>query len=468
MTRKIISTAIYLALLPTSVFATDVDVETQLAQLQQQLALQQKAITRLTAQLAEQQQQKTQLNDINVVTTDKKKQSFIRDKSDTPSLTFKSYGTLAYRNDEIFDNIQDISPDRRATTDLERVVTEFEYQINKNWQIEFEIEYEHGGTGTTLEYDGFEEFGEFESEVEAGGEVIVEKLQVKYEFNPNVQVKFGHIYVPVGLGTDLNKPDQYFTTSRHWSEASMIPQVWHETGVNLITNWQDFTLQTMISTGLNSEYFRTTNWIAGGAQQRFETNTADDLALTLRLDYGDVKKGKGVGISYYNSDTSGNRRNQGKLDVDGNVSILGVHGAWEYQDFTLRGQYLYGELEDSVAITNANKTTPGLRPGSFSQLGSKSESAFFEAAYNTQHMFNLSSPLYVFTSFDYANPLLEVAKGTPIDRFDISEFSMGINYLPNKNLILKFQGGQRQYAQSNIDNTTHFSASIGYIFSTTL
>lgn len=464
MNKLALCSAIALILSPVTSFAAN--QEPTLAQLQQQLNEQQKAIDLLKKALAEKQQKMQQQQ----VAVKAKPTPIIKKddqaKSTDSGLTFKSYGTLLYSNDEVFENVQDITPDRRATVDLERVVTEFEYQINSQWQIEFELEYEHGGTGSTLEYDGFDEFGEFETEVEAGGEVIVEKLQVKYDINPNFQLKFGHIYLPVGMGTDLNKPDQYFTTSRHWSEASMIPQVWHETGVNLISKWQDFTVQTLITTGLNSEYFRTTNWVAGGAQQRFENNTADDLAFTLRVDYGDVKKGKGVGFSYYTSNTTDNRRNQDKLNQSGNVTIMGVHGAWTIDELTLRGQYLYGELDDSAAITIANKTTPGLRPGAFAQLGSKAESAFVEVAYNTQHWFDLQNPLYVFTSFDYANPTLEVTQGSAIDRFDIREFNLGFNYKPNKNLILKLQGGQRQYAQSGISDTTHFSASLGYIFST--
>lgn len=327
MNKAVLSLAVSLALTPLYSVAND-DMQAQLEKLQQQLLEQQKAIDYLKSQLeAKNTQQVAVQQKAPVVTEQAAPVATVASKKDS-KLTFKSYGTLLYKSDEVFANVQDISPERRATTDLERVVTEFEYEIDDKWKVEFELEYEHGGTGTTLEYDGFEEFGEFESEVEAGGEVIVEKLQLEYEYNPNFTVKFGHIYVPVGLGTDLNKPDQYFTTTRHWGEATMIPQVWHETGVNLISRWSDFTLQTLVTTGLNSEYFRSTNWVAGGAQQRFEENTADDLALTLRLDYGNVKAGKGFGVSYYTANTSDNRRNQGKLDVDGNVSILGLHGAW--------------------------------------------------------------------------------------------------------------------------------------------
>ena len=114
----------------------------------------------------------------------------------------KSYGSVRYKNEEIFGNTQDLDPTRRASTDLERVVLELSYDFTPQWQVELELEYEHGGTGVTLEYDGFEEFGEFESEIEAGGEVVVEKLQVRYQANKHLAVKMGRIFVPVGLGTD--------------------------------------------------------------------------------------------------------------------------------------------------------------------------------------------------------------------------------------------------------------------------
>lgn len=379
--------------------------------------------------------------------------------------TFKSYGSMVYKDAPVFRNIQATEADNRATTDLERLVLEFEYEFSDQWQVEMEVEYEHGGTGSTLEYDGFEEFGEFETEIEAGGEVIVEKLEAKYTYNENLAIKFGHIYVPVGLGTDLHKPSQYFTTERHWSESSLIPQVWHETGVNIVTNWNDFTGQFLITTGLNSEYFRTYNWVATGHQRRFEEVNADDLAVTLRLDYGNLIDGSGFGISYYNSDTTGNRNNTNKVEGDGNLSILGLHGTWRYEDFVIKGQYLYGELEDSQEIALANKTTAGLQPGNFSQVGSEAESGFVEAAYNLQSLLNISTPLYLFTAYEFANPISEVEDGEPTARFDNSEASIGLNYLPIQNFVIKAQFSEQQYEQSNIDSTTSFSMSIGYYFS---
>lgn len=411
---------------------------------QQQLQLIEKQLAELKAEKA---------HATNIVNTGKK------------NWHINSYGSVLYKSEEVYRNIQDTNPERRATTDLERVVLEFAYDYNPQWQIEIELEYEHGGTGAALEYDGFEEFGEFETEIEAGGEIIVEKLQAKYTANEHFTVKMGHIFVPVGLGTDLHKPGQYFSTQRSWSEATLIPQVWHETGINLISKWNNFTAQTLITTGLNSEYFRTYNWVATGHQKRFEQVNADDLALTLRVDYGDIKAGKGVGFSFYTGNTSGNRNNSTKVDGDGKLNIFGLHGAYSYENWLVRGQYLFGTLDDSQAITNANKTTPGLKPGNFAQLGSEAESSFVELSYNSQSMFNLSKPLYIYSTYEYANPIKKVEQGNATDRFNKQSIALGVNYFPVDNIVLKAQAAKQMYAQSNLDDSSSFSLSIGYFFS---
>lgn len=448
--KKILIPVITLSLFPlssNSFAATEAELQLAINKQQEQLLLIEKQLADLKKPVSEEP-----VNEVQSINIDKNWQ-------------IKSYGSLLFKSLPVFQNTQDTDPEQRSQTDLERVVIEFAYQFDDKWQVELEIEYEHGGTGSTLEYDGFDEFGEFETEVEAGGEVIVEKLEVKYQYNDIFSVKMGHIPVPVGIGTDLHKPSQYFTTERHWGEASLIPQAWHETGINVVASWNDFTAQTLITTGLNSEYFRTYNWVATGQQTRFEHVNADDLALTFRLDYGNIKEGTSVGVSFYNGDTSGNRHNNNKISEEGNLTLIGLHGSWEHENWLARGQYLYGQLDDSTAITAANKTTPGLQPGVYAQLGSKADSAFVEVAYDTKSLFSLSTPLYLFTAYEYANPIKEVEDGIATTRFDIQEFSLGMNYYPTKNLVLKGQVSQQMYAQDNLDDTHSFSLSMGYYFS---
>ncbi len=379
--------------------------------------------------------------------------------------SFSSYGTLNYRNIEVFKNVQDVTPERRGQVDVERLVTEFGYRFNKQWKVEFELEFEHGGTGSTLEYDGFEEFGEFETEIEVGGEVVVEKLELEYQHSDAFGVKLGHIYVPVGLASSHHKPHQYYTVRRHQSVENMLPSVWHETGVGVFGQVADFHYQAQVVTGLNSEYFRTYNWVAAASQKRFETVNADDLAMVIRLDYGNVKDGNAIGFSYYTSSTSGNRHKTNQLDVSGDISILDLHGVYSQGNFNLRGQYLLGQLDNSNEIANANRNTPGLHVGNFAQLGSESQALFVEAGYNIADMTNLTNPLHVFVSYDYSNPLEKVDSEFSTNRFELTELSMGVNYFPTKNLVLKGQISTLKSAMAEIPNTNSFELGLGYYFS---
>ncbi len=380
------------------------------------------------------------------------------------SWRFVSYGSMLYKQYERFDNVQDTDPSSRAKADIERIVTEFSYQPSEEWTIEVEIEYEHGGTGSTMEYDGFEEFGEFETETEAGGEVIIEKAQVEYEPSAAFGIKFGRIHLPVGLGTVKHAPFSYFTAERHWSEASMIPQVWHETGINLNGSFNNFHYQALLTTGLNSEYFRTTSWVAGGHQTRFEYVNADALATTLELSYGDLRHDQGIAVAWYQGDTSDNRHKEDKIREAGTVSIWSVKGAATLGELIIRGQYMAGTLDDSAAIANANKNTAGLDAGSFTQVGSEAESYFLEAGYNLSPLLSLDQKLQVFAALEHANPLQDVESGSASKRYDQTESSIGFNFYPVRELVLKTQFSTTTTAQSDIPDTSSFSLSAGYLF----
>ena len=91
------------------------------------------------------------------------------------------YGVINYAH---FD--WELDPGRRAAIDVERFVIAPKYRINDTIRLESELEFEHGGTGSTMEFDKFEEFGEFETEIEKGGEVIVEKLAAV--FPPSIHI----------------------------------------------------------------------------------------------------------------------------------------------------------------------------------------------------------------------------------------------------------------------------------------
>ena len=88
----------------------------------------------------------------------------------------------------------------RNTISIPRFVLAFDYKFNSKWILGAEIEFESGGTGTAFELENTEN-GEYETEVEKGGEVAIEQFHITRLIHRSLNVRAGHIIVPVGLTT---------------------------------------------------------------------------------------------------------------------------------------------------------------------------------------------------------------------------------------------------------------------------
>jgi hypothetical protein len=122
--------------------ASETELQSEILKQKEQLQLIEKQLAELKTTMISAQEQRHEENSV----------SHNNDKN----WQINSYGSVLYKSEEIYRNIQDLDPERKATTDLERVVLEFVYDFDAKWQVEIELEYEHGGVGSTLEYDGFE------------------------------------------------------------------------------------------------------------------------------------------------------------------------------------------------------------------------------------------------------------------------------------------------------------------------
>ncbi|MEZ4548296.1 MAG: porin [Thermodesulfobacteriota bacterium] len=105
------------------------------------------------------------------------------------------------------------SDDNRLEFDLTRFVLELEGEMYAGLGFEAEIEFEHGGTGSTFEIE-YEEFGEYEQETEKGGEVYVEELYLYKKFGDWGKLKAGRFYLAFGLMSFLSKPTDYLAARR--------------------------------------------------------------------------------------------------------------------------------------------------------------------------------------------------------------------------------------------------------------
>ena len=200
-----------------------------------------------------------------------------------------------------FQRPQGNDKDHRIAVSIPRFIVAFDYKFNSRWILGAEIEFEAGGTGTAYELENTEN-GEYETEVEKGGEVALEQFHITRLIHPAFNVRAGHLIVPVGLTNEHHEPINFFGTSRPEGETTIIPSTWHETGIEFFgTFGRDYTRfndQAQVVAGLNANGFDRNTWVASGKQGIFETDNFTSPAYVARLNYLGVP-GLKVGGSFY-------------------------------------------------------------------------------------------------------------------------------------------------------------------------
>ncbi|MCB9507171.1 MAG: hypothetical protein H6698_05145 [Myxococcales bacterium] len=259
--------------------------------------------------------------------------------------------------------------DSRLVFDDARFVLKLEGEMPADIEFEAEVEFEHGGTGVTQEVE-YEEFGEFETQVEKGGEVLLEELYIEKTFAERYSVAVGRFYVAVGLLSQYFLPTEYLASTRSEAETTVIPAVWPELGAQLELRPTDaLEVRLQVVNGLDSTGFSSQRWVALGHQRRFEVVRATDLAGVLRVDV-EPAEDVVIGASAYYGGTS---RNRPKADlvpscdaagsgestapcgyVSAPVLIVDAHARLELGPVRASALALWGHLENAEAISSRN------------------------------------------------------------------------------------------------------------------
>ena len=167
--------------------------------------------------------------------------------------SFKDYGTNRF-NGSPYGNTKE----NRNSISIPRFVLAMDYKFTDKWILGAEIEFESGGTGSAIELESTEN-GEYETEIEKGGEVALEQFHITRLIIPAFNVRAGHIIVPVGLTNAHHEPTNFFGTVRPEGECSILPSTWHETGVEFFGSvgkgYASFDYQALIVAGLNANGF---------------------------------------------------------------------------------------------------------------------------------------------------------------------------------------------------------------------
>lgn len=374
----------------------------------------------------------------------------------------EGYGSVNY-----FNYSWDTDPARRNAMDVEKFVLEPSYIYNDNFRLKAEIEFEHAGTGVTKELDKFEEFGEYETEVEQGGEVKLEQLNISYTPLKSFNLSIGKLKVPFGIVPEHDEPVDYFTTRESPGMSAIIPTNWYATGLQAFGTLGDddqWSYAVSFINGLNSTQFSSANWVMRGRQGRFEMINAENMALALRLDYhlGDESY---AGISAYGGNSSGNRPKP-DLNKDAYVSIVDGHINIVQGPVTFRAVGLYGHLQNSYYVTQANKNISNNLNVKRTPVASAAISYYGQLAYNAGTLLGIEDRLDIFGRYAFYDSMYRVAKGAVNDdpRWERTAYTAGINYKPIDEIVFKTQYTHRVLGipSANIENT--FSLGMGFEF----
>lgn len=375
-------------------------------------------------------------------------------------LTVGGYGEAVYNYNFFSDNMFRYSHAKDYTdskghgrVDLPHAVIMLGYDFGRGWSVGMEVEFEHGGTESAVEIEP-EETGEFEKEIERGGEVALEQFWVEKSFRPWLKLRMGHMVVPVGMTNNNHTPNMFFNIYRPEGENTIMPCTWHETGISLWGHFgknQSWRYEVMALPALNSNMFTESGWVHNGSASAYEFKVANNLAAAARIDNTSIP-GLRLSLSGYVGNSFNNDivTNQSKKyeNVKGTVLIGAFDFAYRHKWFVVRGNADYGHLSDAAAISAHNKSQnhSSTSPYPHTMVGEAAYAMGLEAGVNVLANSQRNRKLFVFGRFDWYDSYKPAGDLVDIDWCERKVLSGGINYYPLPEIAIKAEGGVRLLA----------------------
>lgn len=368
-------------------------------------------------------------------------------------LSVGGYGEVAYSRNFYSDNVYRYSEPSKYKNDksygrfdIPHAVIYLSYDFGKGWKLGSEIEFEHGGTGSAYERE-YEEGGEWESETEKGGEVELEQFWLQKTFCRGLNLRFGHIVVPVGLNNSHHEPLNFFTVYRPEGENTILPSTWHQTGVSLWGYVGKFKYEVQFLEGLDAMQFDRDGWIHNGTHSAFEFDPASKYAAAGRLDWF-AMPGVRFGLSgYYGHSINNTYINDSNDKLKGAVSIGSFDFTVNRCHWIVRGQATYGHLSDAYQVKYLSGRSTKTSPYSSSEVGKNAVALGVEAGYDVFSQIKKlradNQKLYVFGRYDYYNAYVRDSRQADYPYEAKNVMSVGLNYYPISQIVLKFDYTKR-------------------------
>ena len=332
--------------------------------------------------------------------------------------------------------------------DIPHAVVYLGYDFGKGWTMGTEIEFEHTGTGSAIEIET-DEGGEYEHEIEKGGEVELEQFWLQKRFSKAVNLRMGHIIVPVGLNNAHHEPLNFFTVYRPEGENTILPSTWHDTGLSLWGRSGRLRYEVLMVAGLNALQYSRDNWIKGGNKSAYEFKPANKYGFAARLDYYPIA-GLRLGLSGYCGqgmhNTSPNEiEGKGKTydKVKATTCVGSIDLTLKRWNWIVRGQADYGYVSDTPLLNQAKINQRGTSPYNKTYVGKNALAAGIEAGYDVfsqvERMKREGRRLYVFGRYEHYNSYLpdHTQPKATNDYTSRTNIVCGVNYYPLPQIVIK-------------------------------
>ena len=386
--------------------------------------------------------------------------------------SFKDYGINRFYGGHLGNK-----KDHRNTISIPRFVAAFDYKFNSKWILGAEIEFEAGGVGTAYEIENSEN-GEYETEVEKGGEVALEQFHITRLIHPAFNIRAGHIIVPVGLTNSHHEPINFFGTYRPEGETTILPSTWHDNGLEIFgtfgRGYTTFSYQALVVSGLNANGFDRNTWIAGGKQGIFEEDNFTSPGYAFRLDYKGAPGLRAGASFYYCANTGANSDKLTEYPLHKiPVRIYTADAQYKNKYVTARTNFVWGNLSNAEYVSSVNTKLSNKSPYTrVVPVAKRAVSYAGEIGVNVSAFFNNPKVpvIYPFARYEYYNPQ-EEGEGMQVMelRNKVSMWTVGLNWFALPNLVVKADYMTRQIGTGKMFGTgpynseNEFSIGIAYV-----
>lgn len=392
-------------------------------------------------------------------------------------LTLGGYGEVALTRNFFSDNVYRYSHPNNYRNDpshgrfdVPHAVIYLGYDFGKGWTMQTEIEFEHTGTGTAVEKE-FTEAGEWEAEIEKGGEVELEQFWIQKSFAPQLNVRIGHLVVPVGGLNNAHEPLNFFTVYRPEGEFTILPSTWHDTGISLWGRAGAWRYEALVVAGLDAFMYDRDNFIKHGAGSPYEFKVANNLGFAARIDNYSVRNlrlslsgfyGQGMHNSYPHDmwDTR-------YADVKGHTAFGAFDFAYMGPYLTVRGNADWGFVSDASTISTVKRNlTSNAAPYRKTPVGKGACAAGIEAGYDILHFFrdrrDKEQRFYLFGRYEYYDSYIPDKDQPDYPYTDRHRIAVGFNWLPLPQIAVKGEYSRR-FLPSQYNDEPSISLGVAYM-----